>query len=215
MRRCIELFVALAVVTPARASAQSIWLGTTVGAERTTWTGNTGIPGFSYDGRTGGMAGIVLSLRFTNVFAVRTEALYSAKGATQGATFRAAPDYLELPIMLQARLPIPALPVWPHVYAGIAPSWEMSCSVLAVGAFIPEGPAPPPTLEDCRGWLTDRLDLGTVWGAGIDIPLRHAQLTAEVRRTSGQRNIAQGYAPLSLYNQAWQFLLSMEFPLTH
>jgi hypothetical protein len=46
---------------------------------------------------------------------------------------------------------------------------------------------------------------------GVEVPVGRVRMTAEIRRTTGRRNIAQGYEPLSTYNNVWSFMIGTAF----
>lgn len=87
-------------------------------------------PGFSKSARAGFLGGAVLQARFSELFSVRLEALYTQKGfevssATGRATYRL--DYVELP--LTAAATFGSGPLRPYVFAGPNVAFRVSADV--------------------------------------------------------------------------------------
>jgi hypothetical protein len=146
-----------------------------------------------------------------DIVALQLEALHSEKGAAGPGEFRASVAYLELPLLVKVALPLRALHIRPIALAGLAPALEISCGVLAQAAYIPEQPPPHPEQMNCISWRTEPRDVGVVLAGGIEVPVGRVNVTAEIRRTTGRRNIALGYAPLSTYNNVWSLLIGTAF----
>jgi hypothetical protein len=142
--------------------------------------------------------------------ALQLEALYSEKGAG-GDGFRASVAYLEVPLLVKVALPLHALNIQPIALAGLAPALEISCSVFAQPMHLPEQPPPPAQHMDCISWRTEPRDVGVVLAAGIEVRIAGVKATAEIRHTSGRRNIALAYEPLSTYNGAWSLMIGTAF----
>ncbi len=209
MTRLAVLAATLFLASPAYASAQSVWAGAKAGLDRAAWSGDFGLSYNPFGTRAGVTAGVTLSVGLKEVLSVQVEALYTEKGATGPDGFRANMTYLEVPLLVKLALPLPALHIQPMAMAGLAPAWEISCRALAQPAYIPEAPPPAPIPMDCIGWRTERRDMGAVLAGGVEVPLGRVKVTAEIRRTTGRINVAQGYAPLSTYNNVWSFIVGM------
>ena len=211
MSRLSTLLAMSVLACPAATTAQSLWLGAKAGLDRAAWTGDFGVPFNPFGTRTGLTAGATVSLGLKDIVALQLEALYSEKGAAGPGEFRASVAYLELPLLVKVALPPRALNIRPIALAGLAPALEISCGVLAQPAYIPEQPPPPPEQMNCISWRTEPRDVGVVLAGGIEVPVGRVNVTAEIRRTTGRRNIALGYAPLSTYNNVWSFMIGTAF----
>ena len=207
MKPLASLLVAVALSAPAFAIAQSVSVGLKVGLNQSAWTGDFGTGANPFGARIGPVAGATFAIGFKDVVAIELEALYNDKGATGPAAFRMNIGYLETPILLKLTLPLEGIPIRPMILAGIAPAWEISCTAIAQPMYIPEAPPPAAIPMSCSNWRTERRDFSGVVAGGVEVPAGRLRLTAELRHTSGRRNIARGYAPLSTYNGAWSFIV--------
>jgi len=90
----------------------------------------------STSSHTGFMAGGWIGFDLGNLLSLQLEAFYTQKGSKFNetgeptATFKA--DYIEVPLLLQVRIPIAAA-LTPHIYAGPAIAFNVSCKIAIDG----------------------------------------------------------------------------------
>ena len=144
--------------------------------------------------RTTFMAGLFAEIPVSNVFSVQPEALYTMKGPNltdPDGSIRFA--YLEVPVLLRVNIPTggsmngSGSGVRPHLYAGPAVAFKMSCSLHESGAS---------SNPDCDDPSVDFVefkstDLGAVFGGGVDI----GDFTVGARFTLGLTNIIDSSDP--------------------
>jgi len=89
----------------------------------------------STSSHTGFMAGGWLGLGLGNLISLQLEAFYTQKGSkfdeTGSPTTTFKVDYIEIPLLLQVGLPLGALK--PHIYAGPAIAFNVSCKIAIDG----------------------------------------------------------------------------------
>ena len=140
--------------------------------------------------RLGGFAGGVFAqFDMGEVLAIRPEVVLSQKGArsqSEGLRFKANMDYVEVPLLLIARLPTTG-PVRPYALAGPVVSLESRCKIELEGI---NG-----TVEDDCGsfgqgrFIREGVDFGAALGGGVELARNRLLFLADARYTLGITDI--------------------------
>lgn len=161
--------------------------------------------------RTGLLVGGFASFSFGETFFLQPEVLYAQKGGRGEITFDGIPvdwgfdiDYLSVPVLLGLSFPLESGTVEPRLYAGPEVNFELACSLVAEFGGTSES-------EDC-GELTESVDFGAVFGAGIAFGLDAIDLLLDVRYGLGLTDIGSGDGQ-SIKNRSWQFTAGVGFPV--
>jgi hypothetical protein len=158
-----------------------------------------------------------------SIFAIQPEVLYSQKGfklddvididgqpVNADATFSL--DYIEIPLLLVARLDLPL--VRPGIYAGGVVAFESTCDVD--GTLSMPGQVQP--LGDCDAIIPGdpessldrkKTDWGTVFGAYVDLKLGPVVLTLDGRYQLGLQDLNDDPAAVTgedIKNRTWQIM---------
>ncbi|MFO7446171.1 MAG: porin family protein [Ignavibacteriaceae bacterium] len=133
------------------------------------------------DSKTGLVLGGYMIYRFSDMFALQPELLYSMKGATGeafGADATVSLNYIEIPVLVKFLIPIAGgSSVTPAVFAGPAIGFNVSAnSELEIANQ---------TIEEDIKDNVQSLDLGLALGASIDFPVGMNTLGFDVRYTLG------------------------------
>jgi len=192
---------AMSPASPA-VQAQDLGGGVVLGANVATLRGD-GASDLGY--RTAASGGVYARIGLPGSLAVRTELLFSQKGAKLDApngelTLKA--NYLELPILLVGQLPF-ARGYNPHLLAGPALSLKLYERQGAPGFSI-----------DTEDTVFERTDAGVMVGAGASLEGAGA-LQLEVRYILGLRDVTQGVTtepldealPTDGANGAWSIVV--------
>jgi hypothetical protein len=155
------------------------------------------------DSKTGFGGGGVLDYDFSNTFALQTEVLYMQKGFKEeefGITAKFNLNYIEVPVL--AKIIIGAKPgakALPHILAGPAVAIEVGCNVSGeLGGTSASIDCDDPGV----GIKTKSVDVGAVFGAGIDILAgAKGKVTFDARYTLGLTNVIDETPTPSVKNQ--------------
>ena len=182
MRRLLAGWLLIGVLilgaAPPAAPAQDLGGGVVLGANVATLRGG-GPADLGY--RTAASGGFYARVGVPGPFAVRTELLFSQKGAklnTPNGELTLKANYLELPVLVVGKLPF-ARSYTPHLLAGPALSLKLYERQGAPGLSI--------NTEDT---VFERTDAGIMVGAGASLGGPSA-LQLEVRYTVGLRDVTQ------------------------
>jgi len=190
-------------------SGQGLYVGLAGGLNRATYRMGSAGDQFS-EHRLGLVGGIVLGWDLSQVWALELEALYTEKGFTGGSGSQMHLDYVEIPILIRATLPLVLGRVRPVLHAGVAPAREVRCRGWLTGSYSSYGLPPPAVRQslNCSLNRTRLWDVGAVGGAGFAVGLGDLTLTVESRYSAG---LADLY-PISDYtwvkNRALSILLT-------
>ena len=171
-------------------SGQGLYVGLSGGLNRATFrTGSVGNKHSEH--RLGLGGGIVLGWNLSQVWALELEALYMEKGFTRGSGSQMHLDYVEIPILIRATLPLVLGRVRPVLHAGVAPAREIRCRGWLTGTFTSHGLPPPPVRQplNCSLNRTRLRDVGAVGGAGFAVGLGGLTLTVESRYSEGLEDL--------------------------
>jgi hypothetical protein len=116
------LLAAAVALLPARADAQLTVKG---GLSFASTTESDLVP--DVDSRTGFAVGLGYGWKLGNIFEIRPEAFFVQKGGEFANVGTLELNELNIPILLQANLPIPVLA--PYAYAGPQGEFELDCTV--------------------------------------------------------------------------------------
>lgn len=152
--------------------------------------------GLETDTRVGILLGGILGYEFgpEGVFGVRTGAYYAQKGATLAVTGTTDEvdfelDYLEVPLLLTAKVPTRGSPVQPRAYAGGVAGFELSCTASgSIDGVTVDADCDAPALGE-NAVDTKSVDFGLLFGAGVDIAAGPGALTLDGRYALGLTDI--------------------------
>ena len=153
----------------------------------------------STSSHTGFMAGGWLGFGLGNLISLQLEAFYTQKGSKLNetgeptATFKA--DYIEVPLLLQVGLPLGALK--PHIYAGPAIAFNVSCKIGLEGSAEGNCDEPPFDTE------IKSTDFSGIIGIGINI----SRFLIAVQYDHGFDNLlVDDTSPTEVNNRTWTLL---------
>lgn len=178
-RLCLCLFLAgLLASAPPPGHAQTVSGGLLLGANVATLRGDGG-GNLGY--RTAASGGLFVELRVADPLALRSELLFSQKGArfdTENGELTLKANYLEAPVLVVGQLPF-FRAYAPHLVAGPA---------LSLKLFERQGA--PGFSVDTEETVFERTDVGVMVGAGASLGGPGA-LQLEVRYTLGLRDVTR------------------------
>lgn len=128
----IAAALGLGLGTATTTSAQSIIVGGEAGINIADVSVSTDFFDVSPDSRTGFWGGIYAEFGIGPIFAIRPEVLYSAKGfkiSEAGAEARLRANYIQIPVLFEAVIPVSGSPIRPVLFVGPAFAFETSCKV--------------------------------------------------------------------------------------
>jgi hypothetical protein len=133
--------------------------------------------------------GVSAARRLTGHLEAEAALLYSQGGerGRGGQPWDVAMDYVELPVILRARLPGR---ISPHVTAGLSPRLQLQCRLVDV-AFVGETTCDDPVLG--KRWK--RLDLAAVGGLGASLTVGPGTLVVEGILGWGLTNLNEDILP--------------------
>lgn len=132
------------IVVITAALGLSLGLSTTASAQSITVGGEAGINianvsvsqsffgGADKSSRTGFWGGFFASIGITPIFGVRPEVLYSSNGfklSDAGDEVKLSDNFIQIPLLVEAVIPVSNSPIRPVVFAGPAFGFEASCNV--------------------------------------------------------------------------------------
>jgi hypothetical protein len=208
MKKLFSVLVVLSLlwVVPAGAGPGDVAVGFKGGLNLANWGGEDGS---GSDSKTGFAAGGVLDYDFSNVFALQFEVLYTQKGVKEesgGVTDKFKLNYIEVPVLAKFMIGVkPGAKAIPHVFAGPSVAFEVGCSVSEEGGGVSLS-------ADCSelGLSTNSVDVGAVFGAGVDILAgAKGRVTLDARYTLGLTNIIDeflGFTNFDVKNQNISFM---------
>ncbi len=177
----------------------------------------SGITDVTTDTRTDFVGGGFLSFPISDFFAIQPEVLYTRKGAKLRETgevdaeFKV--DYVEIPVLLVARLTDESSSARPIVYAGPAVSFEAQCKV--------EGSVEGASVSaDCNNISqfggedieTKSTDFGIIFGGGVEFNAGSAVIIVEGRYNVGLVDVDETTTD-DVKNRAFSFMAGVGFPI--
>jgi hypothetical protein len=216
-RRLVGFGFALALVAgAAQLPAQDITIGIKGGIIITDLAVDDPTDPSDLDTRTSFAVGPFLELGISDVFSIQPEVLYTQKGAKDtedGVDLTIKLNYIEVPVLLKARLSPAGSAVRPSVYAGPVVAFESKCEVEGSDGGVSV------TLdcvdEDGLGLETKSVDFGVALGAGISIPAGSVIVVGDARYTLGLSDIndTAGLEEVEIKNRTWSVFLGVGFPV--
>ncbi|MGD8699696.1 MAG: porin family protein [Gemmatimonadales bacterium] len=205
-------------LAPAGAAAQQITLGVKGGLN----SANLSVdapedPDTDFDSQTDFLAGAFAQFGFGSVFAIQPEVHYSQRGAKSRDTDPAVKlnlDYIDVPLLLMARLGSRESPLYPILYAGPSVAFETRCNVSGeVDGTDVSFDCSDPQLEGA--FQTTKTSFGLVFGGGFEILYSRLTVQLDARYNLGLTNLndADDAAQVSVKNRTWSFMLGLGIPV--
>lgn len=192
-RMLLCAWIMIALSASARASEKNLFFGVKVGTTFSDLDIGLSTGGLDIhrdvdtDTRAGLCGGLFASLALTRWFSVQPEVLYSAKGQSNKEA-EGNPGiklhYVEVPLLAKLTIPTETI-VSPNLFFG--PSMAFKVDARLKGS----------DLSVDIGDYIKTMDIGLVFGGGLDFALRSLKLTVDARYTLGLRDI--GDLPGELY----------------
>lgn len=206
--RARALMIAALVLAPAAlptaAEGQSLLFGVKGGVNVSDF--NIQEPGFDQatESITGLVGGIFLEVGLGGVFAIRPEALFSQRGFGEdngGVPAELNVDYIEVPLLLVARLPSPV--ITPILFAGPFVSFENSCELSGGGLT--------ETIDCIDDEVeTESLEGGVTFGAGVELGAGPVTLLFDGRYNVGLTNV-DATGDTEAKSRTWSFMGGIGF----
>ena len=211
MRRALPALIGLCFLTATAAPGQ-VTLGLKAGfnvsdlnvenaaGETVDWKSQSAFAGGTY-----------LQFGLGSVFALQPEILYSPKGAKQDitdGTLSLDLTYLDVPLLLMARIPAGDSPIWPILYVGPVISFELDCKLKSAAASVDCDAGGTPASR------TDATDYGVVFGLGFEFFFGSIRSQLDARYTLGLNDINATDSGASVKNRGWTFLFGLGYALS-
>lgn len=145
---------------------------------------------------TGAYFGFLVTFPVLGPFAFEPQVVFTPKGGgavsvVEGVLVRVSlePVYVELPLLAVLRVPLGSR-IRPRLFAGPAPSVRLGCDFQFIAI---DGGDQTVTRQSCQeAQITDlqKVDLGWVWGGGVDFRAGQVLLRADVRLVQGLRDVS-------------------------
>jgi hypothetical protein len=211
------LILALAIALANTALAQSVSLGVQ-GGVNLSGVNVEQVTGLTFNGRNGYNVSALARFGIDEVLAVQLQAMLTQKG-TEGelVTGQARLDfkqtYLEFPLLAVISFPSFAGGRFtPRFVGGPEIAFEVDCNVSVRATTGDEG-----FEEDCEGPEVqverDNIDLGIIFGAGLDIAVGPGAITLDVAYDLGMKNLSPEGSSESLKHRTWMFTAGYLIPL--
>ncbi len=201
-------------LVPAAARAQEVTLGVKGGLNVASLSvDDPADPDFGFDSQTDFLVGAFAQFGIGSVFALQPEVLYSRRGANsqdEDPATKLNLDYVEIPLLLVARLGSRESPIYPILYTGPSVAFETRCRVTGAGeSFDCDDPLLDGALQ------TAKTDFGLVFGGGFEILYSRLTVQLDARYTLGLTNLneTEDAAEVSAKNRTWSFMLGFGIPL--
>jgi hypothetical protein len=205
-------------LAPAGAWAQEVTLGVKGGLNSSNLSvDDADDPDFGFDSQTDFLVGAFAQFAFGQHFAVQPEVFYSQKGARSRDEDPATTlnlNYIEIPLLLMARLASRESPMYPILYAGPSVAFETRCQVTGQeGGVSVSFDCDDPHLD---GELqTAKTDFGLVFGGGFEILYSKLTIQLDARYNLGLTNLndSEDSAEASVKSRTWSFMLGLGIPV--
>ena len=174
-------------------------------------------PEFSFDTATDFLVGAFAQFGIGHTFAVQLEGFYSQKGGKtrdDDTTAKLNLNYIEVPLLLMARLASRESPMYPILYVGPSVAFETRCNVTGEE----DGASRSLDCDDPEldGELqTTKTDFGIVFGGGFEILFSRLTIQLDARYNLGLTNLnsARDAADASVKSRTWSFMLGLGIPV--
>jgi hypothetical protein len=220
MRYLIALLTiaCLAGLLPAGAGAQDVTLGVKGGLNISNLSVDApDDPDFGFDSQTDFLVGGFVQFSLGQFFAVQPEVFYSQRGAkaqNEDPAVKLNLNYIEIPLLLMARLTSREAPMYPFLYAGPQVSFETRCQVTGeAGGVSASFDCDAPELDG--GLETVKTDFGLVFGGGFEILYSRLTIQLDARYNLGLTNLnaAEDASEVSVKSRGWSFMLGVGVPV--
>jgi hypothetical protein len=168
----------------------------------------TGTDATGLDTRSAFFAGAAVRVPLGTSLFFEPQALYSMQGAkmsVSGATATFALDYVQVPLLLGARIPMQGSGIRPYFMAGPYLGFKMGCKIKVSGA----GASGNTNCDDPAIALEMKgFDYGLSLGAGVDVPVGAGSLSLGARFSMGLTDVEKNS---KLKNSVFSFGLGYFF----
>ena len=194
------------------ASAQGIILGGEAGLNVANVSAEADVFGINTDSKTGFWGGVFAHFGIGPIFGVRPEVLYSNKGfkvSDPTGELSLTETYIQIPVLLEAVIPIADSPLRPVVFAGPAVGFETSCKFGASAGGISGS-------TDCdTGGLDERAstDFSIIFGGELGAAVGSVIPFVGVRYDLGLSNLDASDDPDSVKSRTWTFYGGLGVPV--
>jgi hypothetical protein len=169
------------------------------------------------DSKTNWAGGLYASLGLSEIVGLQIEALYSRRafGAQDPADEVDAElktAYMQVPLLVAARIPLDGTKIRPLLYAGPMVSFETDCKLE--GSM--EGVSVSFDCDDPQLDLDRKTtDWSVLFGGGFEVPVGGAVAGVEARYNLGLTNLNDDRATSdqSVKSSMWEFMASVGFPI--
>ena len=168
------------------------------------------------DTRSAFALGPFVEFGISDVFSVQPEVLYTQKGTKDtedGIDLTFKLNYIEIPVLLKARISSAEGGVLPSVYAGPVFAFETKCEVEGSDGGV--SATVECNDEELLGLETKSVDFGVALGAGVSIPAGSVVIVGDARYTLGLSDIndTAEFEELDVKNRTWSVLVGVGIPL--
>ncbi len=167
---------------------------------------------------TGAYFGFHVTFPVLGPFAFEPQVVFTPKGGgavsdVDGVLVRLSlePVYVELPLLAALRVPLSGR-IRPRLFTGPAPAVRLGCDLQLIAISGPDSAASRPSCQDAD--ITDLrdLDVGWVWGGGLDFRAGQVLLRGEVRLVQGLRDVSpSGAVGPGARNRQWVAAVGFAF----
>ena len=194
------------------ASAQSVVVGGELGLNVANVSAEAEVFGVNTDSKTGFWGGLFAEFAVAKMFAVRPEVLYTNKGfkvSDDTGELKVSTNYIQIPLLLEAVIPIEGSPVRPALYAGPAVGFETSCNFSASAGGVSGSTSCDDAGLEPRASTVWSLIFGGQVGAmvGKVIPF------VGIRYDLGLTNLDTSDDPDSVKGRTWTFYVGAGVPV--
>ncbi|MCD6250437.1 MAG: PorT family protein [candidate division Zixibacteria bacterium] len=152
------------------------------------------------DSKMGIVGGLFFTYNFSSTFALQPEILYTMKGCTmteEGVDVDVKVDYIEIPVLF--KFTFGQGTTKPCFFAGPAMAFLMSAKMEAMGLSV--------DFKD----ETKSMDLGIVFGGGVDFAMGNGTMTFDGRYTMGMSSIDDTEYDEDIKNGVISFMVGYGF----
>jgi len=208
----------LAALAPVGAGAQEITAGGKGGINISNLSVDApDASDLAFDNQTDFLVGGFVQFGLGEFFAVQPEVFYSQRGAkskTQDPAVKLNLNYIEIPLLLMARLTSREAPLYPFLYAGPQVSFETRCQVTGEQDGVSASfDCDAPELDG--GLETTKTDFGLAFGGGLEILYSRLTVQLDARYRLGLANLNGGddASEVSVKSKGWSFMLGVGVPI--
>ncbi len=196
------------------ASAQEIIVGGEAGLNVANVSVDVDVFTIKPDSKTGFWGGLFASFGITPIFGVRPEVLYSSKGfkiSDAGDELKLTENYIQIPVLFEAVIPIANSPVRPVVFLGPAIAFESKCSISGSEG----GVSVSIDCDDPVDGLVERkkTDFSIIFGGEAGLRTGKVIPFVGVRYDLGLTNLDDSDDPDSIKNRTWTFYGGLGVPV--